>query len=320
MKDTIFIPNHELEKLFIDDKLNYFKELKNKAQEYKDTEHTIGTKIINTAYPYLRNFDYEFEGVENIPTDGNVIFACNHSNSHDILITVEVFNKLCIDVSPLVANDDLTFLTNSLFYLSDAIMFDRKDKVQAKEVILKMSKKLLQGKSCLIFSEATWNIHPKKAMHDIKIGAVLTSAITDKPIVPVIFEYVEVPHMCNKETELYTKCIIKFGKPIKVNPQISLVLQTNELQSRLEGMRLELWDKLWIDKSSYDLDKIITYLNHTYLKKFKGFGFRYNALEESKYLFSKKGLPVENEYRLFNGIFIPGVTSEQEGKKYLIKR
>ena len=53
-------------------------------------------------------------------------------------------------------------------------------------------------------------------MQNIKVGGVKAAAIAGVPIVPVILEYVEVPELCSKETDLYRKCIVRMSLTINM--------------------------------------------------------------------------------------------------------
>ena len=74
-----------------------------------------------------------------------------------------------------------------------------------------------------------------------------------------------------------------------------------------------------VTKSKLFIDDVnpLVYLNHVFFKKY-GFAFNYDSAAEAKFLFSKDGLPVDNEYRLNeNGILVPGITLKSEGKKFV---
>lgn len=58
--------------------------------------------------------------------------------------------------------------------------------------------RILRGKNCFIFGEATWNLHPILPMQQLKAGATQIALITGKKIIPTIMEYVEVPNVCKK--------------------------------------------------------------------------------------------------------------------------
>ena len=311
---NIFLSNKELEKISVEEKISYYSTLKEKYLNEQVKHINIGHEIIAKIYPALRKYDYEIIGAENIPDNGKALFLCNHSNSHDFFTPHEIFKKLGSNVSVFCANDDINLATQALFAFCDAVLIDRRDKKSTEEGILKFSSNLASGMPGVLYGESTWNLHPYKPMHQLKTGAATMAAITEVPIIPTIFEYVEVPKICDTESELYTKCIVKFGRPITISREENLITQTNKLQMIMEQSRLELWNELGTMKTCLDdVDKEI-YLNHTYLKKFDAFGFTYDSESEAKFLFSKDNSELENEYHLDeNGNFVPGVTYK---KKY----
>lgn len=320
MESLLSIRN--LEKLSSREKVEYFSNLRdycislNKRDIGKNRVPLLFSKI----FPLLRNYGYFVEGIENLPDNGCALFVCNHSNSHDFFTAQELFRMLGKNVSVLSADDDLNFATATLFKICEAVLIDRNDKNSTSNGIFEMAANLICGNPAVIFGEATWNLHPLKTMHQIKIGASEIAAIAQAPIIPTIFEYVEVPSKCFKEKDLFYKCIIKFGEPIFIYQDTSLINQTNIIQKKMEDNRRDLWGELGINKNSIrDID-VELYLNHTYLKKYGAFGFDYDSKAERGYLFSKDGNLIENEYRIDDyGNFVPGVTTKEEGKKYIRK-
>ena len=171
------------------------------------------------------------------------------------------------------------------------------------------TKKIIDGEDGIIFSEGTWNLHPIKPMQDIKAGGTQSALIAKKVIIPTIFEYVEVPDIVSKESELYSRCIVQFGKPITININDNVFIKTKEIQNTLEEMRLNLWNKLGIKRNSIDDINQDIYLNHTYLKKFDAVGFEFDSEHEFKYLLRNREGYYENEYtKDENGNFVPGIT------------
>ena len=320
MINELSLPNSVLEKFTSKEKIEYFKRLKEYClNEKKIKNKNIAHERITRIYSLLRAYEYEILGEENIPDNGKALFMCNHSNSHDFFTAHEVFKKkLGSNVSVFAASDDLDLATRLLFKSCKAALIDREDKISIQNGVHEFCLNLLSGVPGLMFGEATWNLHPIKPMQQIKIGGTKIAAITDFPIIPTIFEYVETPNICTKESELYTKCIVKFGKPLQIKKEKSLIEQTRTLQCTLEEERKEIWNSLGINKKSIqEIDKYL-YLNHTYLKKFKAFGFTYDSESEAKYLFSRENELVENEFCLDeNGNLIPGITTKETGKKYI---
>lgn len=317
---SILLSNRELEKLDKDEKVKYFTELKNICQNIQTTQRREWSyRIIMKAYPFLRGYDYEIRGVDNIPSNGG-LFVFNHSNSHDVFTINEVFKKIGLDISILGAKEEIGAITRFIFSSCDMVLFDRTDKASIEGGVLQFSGNLSQGKNGGILGEATWNLHPVKPMLPVKLGAINMAAISEKPIIPVIIEYVETPRLCSNERDLYTHCIIKFGPSIKVHRDRSLVPQVSFLQKAMESMRRSLWEEQVIKRENIEDVDQLRYLNHTYLKKFGAVGFTYDSSYEQQFIL-KEGDHAENEYKIDeNGNFVPGVTSKEEGKKYVIRR
>lgn len=127
-------------------------------------------------------------------------------------------------------------------------MIDRNEKSSINEGTIEFAANILHGKAGVIFGESTWNLHPYKPMLPIKAGAANIAAITEIPIIPTVFEYVEIPEIRFKEKEIYSGCVVKFGKAIHILRDKSLITQTDKLQSAMEESRVKLWDELGITK------------------------------------------------------------------------
>lgn len=254
----------------------------------------------------MRNFPIEIRDEDNIPGDTEVVFVGNHSNLHDFFVIKEVSKRINRHVTPLAAWDGLNLLSRIMFYLGNITFIDRSNKESVEKGMLDFCSKIINGNNGFILGEATWNLHPILPMQKMKAGVVQTALITEKPIVPVIIEYIEVPRVCKKEKELYSKCVVWFGKPIYVTEEKNIFTQVSLIQNVMESMRRELWSEFGIVRNGLDsIDKEI-YLNHLYLKKFKAIGFKYNSENESRYLLDK-----ENEYYInHEGKFVPGILEE----------
>lgn len=263
-------------------------------------------RLISLLAPFLRSFPIEIRDEDNIPVDTEVVFVGNHSNSHDFFVIKEVSKRINRHVTPLAAWDGLNLLSRLMFYLGNITFIDRSNKESVEKGILDFCSKIINGNNGFILGEATWNLHPILPMQKVKAGVVQTALITGKPIVPVIMEYIEVPRACKKEKELYSKCVVQFGKPIYVTVEENIFTQVSLIQNVMESMRRVLWSEFGIVRNGLDsIDKEI-YLNHLYLKKFKAIGFKYNSENESRYLLDK-----ENEYYInHEGKFVPGILEE----------
>ena len=310
----------EISKLNINERKKYYLELKDYCLNLKANPNiSIGQNLISKLCPMLRNYDLEIRGAENLPKNDSAIIMCNHSNTHDFFTACETFTKLDLPVSVFAASDDLNALSNGIFSFANATLVDRNDKESCTNGLLDLTGKILSENNGVIFGESTWNLHPKRRMQTLKIGASRAAAISGKVIIPTIFEYIEVPYLCQKEKDLFTKCIVEFGKPIKINPEKSLIEQTLDIENTMILMREKNWDEFNITDGGKKKINPLTYVNHTWLKKFGGLGFTYDSASEFKYLYFKPGQEPQNEYHINdNGLFVPGITEKSEKSKVLL--
>lgn len=312
--DSINVDN-----LAISEQKDYYDELRKQCLSLKNNQIRIGQDIIKRVYPYIRKYKIEIQSEENIPKDTGVLFVANHSNSHDIFTAYEVFSLLQRKGSVMVATDCLSPLTTQIFNISNATLLDRRNKCERSYSVLSLSKKIIEGNDGLVFGESTWNLHPTLPMHNIRNGAAKISLVTQVPIVPVIFEYIEVNDMVRKESELYDKCIIRFGKPIEVNYSI-LSNQSENIRENMSMIRKKIWEDYDIKKRTIEDVDPTMYINHTYSKKFKALGFTYDSMMEQQYLLFLNNESRENEYTINdNGEFVPGITERNSSLRRLLK-
>mgnify|MGYP004621757797 FL=1 len=309
-----FLSIKELELLSTEEKEKYYQMVREYCNLIKVNIESkkISKKIISLLAPHLRKYKLEIYGDENIPKEDSAVFICNHSNSHDFFTSQEVFNQLNRNVTPFGASDCLNFLSLQMFKLGDVTLIDRDDRESSLNGLMNFTKKVIEGEDGIIFGEGTWNLHPIKPMQSIKVGGTQSAIIADKVVIPTIFEYVEVPDIVSKENEIYSRCIVEFGKPIIVKSEDNIIEKTKLIQFTLEEMRKNLWKKLGIKRESLDDINKQVYLNHTYMKKFKGLGFEYDSDHEFQYLLKDKQGNYENEYTLNeNNEFVPGITHKK---------
>lgn len=312
MNNPNIIPYHIEKNMPVDDRKKYYQKLRNLCYEQsknKSKVFSIGQKGISKLYlPEFYNKKLEIYGEENIPRKENIIFVCNHSNSHDIFSMYTILERINNPTSVMVATDCLNPATVEIFKFAGSTLFDRRNKKESNNSIFDMSSSILAGKSGTIFGEATWNLHPIKPMQSLKIGTPRIALISDSIVIPTILEYIEVPGKCKKEKDLYSKVIIYFGKPIEINFEESLEYQALKIEREMIEMRKNLWEKYGVSRRKIsDVDPTI-YVNHTYLKKYRAFGFEYDSQYESQFLRSQNDGLVENEYHISeSGKFEPGL-------------
>ena len=303
--------NANIQNLSLLEQKKYYEKLREQCLLIRDNQFRFGQDIIKNVYPFLRQYKLEIQGEENVPNDSNALFLVNHSNSHDIFTAYEVLSCLQRRASVMVATDCLNPITTKIFNISNATLLDRRKKEDRQNSVLALSKKILSGNDGVIFAESTWNLHPILPMHNIRKGAATISAITQVPIIPTIFEYIEEDGILRTEGQLYKKCIIRFGKPEVINYNNNSIIQSNQLREEMIKIRRQIWGDYNIRKDCIgDIDPLI-YINHTYLKKFKALGFTYDSKKEQEYLLFLENDKKENEYTIdVNGNFLPGITEK----------
>lgn len=321
MNDRVILPYNIEKKMSITVRKEYYKDLRRYCIDNvvpNMSKSSFGQKVVTNLYMKdFYNKKLELEGVENLDMD-QAIFLCNHSTAHDIFSMYNIMERLKRNTTVMVATDCLNPFSIATFKLADATFLDRNSKKSANNSIVLASSKVLNGKNLVIFGEATWNLHPFKLMHDIKKGGAMISAITSVPVVPTILEYIEVPRLCDKELDLYKKIVVRFGKPKSISSSDDIIAKTLEIQTEMEQMRKEIWQDNRVDRNSLSDIEPTIYINHTYQKKYKAFGFTYDSLKEEKFLRSNDNSRIENEYCLDeNNLLVPGTTYK---KKYCIKK
>lgn len=299
----------------------YYEKLREQCFLIRDNQFRFGQDVIKNVYPFLRQYKLEIQGEENIPKDSNALFLVNHSNSHDIFTAYEVLSCLQRRASVMVATDCLNPITTEIFNISNATLLDRRKKEERQNSVLALSKKILSGNDGVIFGESTWNLHPILPMHNIRKGVATISAITQVPIIPTIFEYIEEDGIFRTEGQLYKKCIIRFGKPVMINYNNNFIIQSNQVREEMIKIRRQIWGDYNIRKMCIgDIDPLV-YINHTYLKKFKALGFTYDSRKEQEYLLFLKNDKKENEYTIdINCNFQPGITEKNFELNKILRR
>lgn len=136
----------------------------------------------------------------------------------------------------------------------------------------------------------------------------MISAITGAPIIPMIMEYIETNDILQKEINIYKNLIVHFSKNVIHTKPVHTDKDINVIRDDLIRLRKKIWKHYNIKKDSLEDVEPKIYINHTYLKKFKGFGFVYDSASEAKFLRGNQ----ENKYTLNDkGILVPGITEKK---------
>ena len=214
---------------------------------------------------------------------------------------MEVLARLKRPFVGLGAWDGLNIVSRTAFAMGNTVFIKRYSKDSRRAGFEKFCSHIIHGENGVIFPESTWNLHPTRPMQKLNAGFVRAALITGVPIIPMVFEYVEVPKLCKKESELYSRCVVTFGEPIFPSMDKDLFLQADAICESMSDMRKVLWEEFGIDKTSLDAVNRELYLNHLDMKKNHAFGFKYDTIAESRFLLEK-----ENEYCLNQqGEFVP---------------
>lgn len=321
--EKIFLSSRQVENLSLTERAAYFDRVRETCLSMEAGKEKAVNRMLQKAVtrilPRMRRYDLEIKGTENIPKDDHVLFLCNHSNAHDLLTMLEAFEKIGCKITFLASNERLSPVIKKIFTACEGVLFDRDNKTSISKGVMTFCVNILNGRSGVIFGEATWNLHPCKPMQPIKAGAIHIAAITKIPIVPTFFEYVEKPYVCDREKEIYQKCVVQFTSPVNISETESLFAQTDRLQKIMEQKRISLWKELGRARNSLeDINKDV-YLNHTYLKKFNALGYVYDTDHEVKFLLSRGRECVENEYCLDDkGNFVAGVIQKSDRERYAL--
>ena len=313
LKGAANLPLHELEGLSEEEKEEYFGLLRKyctKLGMKYSQKITPTQRAIARFGKIFRAFPLEIAGAENMPK-GACLVMSNHSNTHDSIVPGEVFATVNKPSTYMIGVEGMSPVELALFKSTRATMIRRTDKESSTRGLYELTGKLLYGDTCVIFGEGTWNLHPYKPMQNIRIGGVKAAAIAGVPIVPIILEYVEVPGLCSREKDLYSKCIAKIGKPIRIDRQKSLIKQNDNLQTIMENMRMGLWKENGTYRDSIEDVNANVYVNHTWLKKFGTPLFTFDTQKERGFLFVKRGEVLEYEWCIDrHGRFAPGIISK----------
>lgn len=257
-------------------------------------------KLIVVLCPLMHSFPIEVRGEENLPKSESAIFICNHSNTHDLFVIMEVLSRLHRRFTFIAAGDSISALVRMIFRFANAVLINRTSKESRREGFEEFCRRIQTGENGLLFPESTWNLHPTLPMHKLYAGFLRAALRTNTPVIPVIMEYIEVPELCKKESDLYTRCVITFGKPIRPSEQADLSDQAEAVRNVMSDMRKALWKEFGINCVSHEPVNKEIYLNHLELKKHTK-GLEYDSIYELNFLLDK-----ENDYYVNErGEFVP---------------
>ena len=229
----------EMEKVTLEQRKKYYDELRNYYASLKPNK--LEHKIHEAVNPIIKIIARSLNGTNKNPNkieifknewdqnyyNGPVIYACNHTNSHDMPFVIEIArNQYYVYAGNEIEND----INGMLFKLNGVVFVDRtskEDKRKSFEELLKLS---CQGKDTLIFPEATWNVTPSKPMNNIYGGVIETSIISGNPIIPLVTEYTD------------NKWYMYIGKPIFIYYGADINKAREYLRDTMASMKWSIWE------------------------------------------------------------------------------
>lgn len=183
-------------------------------------------KITLLVYKIVYNLHYE--GLENVPREGGVIYASNHRSYHDpVLITLCVRKRFAY-----MAKEEL--FKNPFFGTLIRVMgaFPIKRGSGDMSAINGAIEKLHKGKNLVIFPEGTRSLDGKVGKGKTGVALIAAKAQVDVIPVAIIFE---------GKMKFRTKVVVKYGKPICSS---ELAVSENPVPRELKNVKLKIMGRL----------------------------------------------------------------------------
>lgn len=197
-----------------------------KYRRVKSLYHESIGEDLQVEYNYDEENSKKLDVIRNI--NGPVIFAVNHTNSHDIPLACKVIE----DRASVLAGDEIRYDINGfLLTLNDVTWVTRHDARSRWQSKYDICLKLLNGLPNIMFVEGTWNRTENKPMLPFNWGIIEIAQITECPIVPLVLEYTP------------DSCIIKLGDPIYVSIYDDKKKAIDNLRDTMSTMRWYIWER-----------------------------------------------------------------------------
>lgn len=241
-----FLTEKEEAQLSREELLQYYKELqeyyngvknKQKMSKLKKTIHPLLVNIMRTTVKQKMILFND----NKIQYDEPVIYAINHTNSHDVPAASDVIKDHCYI---LAGNENLRLIERIMFKLNGVIFINRQDKTAKNTSKDEAIKVLLSGNNLMIFPEGTWNTSENKIMLPLNWGIVEIAKKADVPVVPIALEYLDDVYYAN------------VGDPIKFDVSETKQNGINRLRDSMATLRWQIWEQYkYIDRENISLEE-----------------------------------------------------------------
>ena len=206
-----------------------------KELKYCHSQIKYNNKLLKIIHPILLKImvstlksELNLVSDNQIQFDYPVIYAVNHTNSHDVPAVSEVIKD---HYYVLAGSENLRLIEKILFKLNGVIFVDRSNNSRRGNSKNEAIKSLLMGNNLLIFPEGTWNVTPNEIMMNLNWGIIDISKISGTPIVPITIDYVNNVRYTN------------VGKPIYFSKEENKLDCINKLRDQMATLRWEVWEK-----------------------------------------------------------------------------
>lgn len=206
--------------------IEYYNKIEN-TQKFTNFKKFIHPLLLNIMKITLKQKLVLFND-NKINYDGPVIYAVNHTNSHDVPAVSNVIKEHCYI---LAGTENLRLIERIMFHLNGVIFINRKNserKNKSKDEIIKL---LLEGNNLLIFPEGTWNILENQIMLPLNWGIVEIAKKANVPVIPIALEYYDDVYYAN------------VGDAISFDIQETKQEGISKLRDSMATLRWEIWEK-----------------------------------------------------------------------------
>ena len=217
------------------------------APKLKPMVNKIATFLVKNMI--TKDAEWISDGNKDFPS-GAVIFAHSHQGVLDNFVWIPEVDKHGL----ILHQQEVSKLLIMSQLCTGLVLVKRSDKESRSNAKLDMIKLLLDGHSITYFPESTWNLSPNKLHLPLNYGVIDIAKKAQVPIIPVVHEYSF--DTSSKKVKI-TKVHSRYGDPIYVKEEDSLIEKLSQYEEAISTMRYELieekgvYKRLEISNSDY---------------------------------------------------------------------